>query len=39
MNPEIYSVREDATVSEIASLMLKGHSTGSSSPARIARSG
>jgi len=25
MNPKIYSVREDATVSEIASLMLKGH--------------
>jgi CBS domain-containing protein len=25
MNPRIYSVREDATVSEIASLMLKGH--------------
>ena len=25
MNPRIYSVTEDATVSEIASLMLKGH--------------
>jgi CBS domain-containing protein len=25
MNPRIYSVREDAMVSEIASLMLKGH--------------
>ena len=25
MNPKIYSVKEDATVSEIASLMLKGH--------------
>ena len=25
MNPRIYSVREDATVSEIASMMLKGH--------------
>ena len=25
MNPKIYSVHEDATVSEIASLMLKGH--------------
>jgi len=25
MNPRIYSVREDATVAEIASLMLKGH--------------
>ena len=25
MNPRIYSVNEDATVSEIASLMLKGH--------------
>jgi len=25
MNPRLYSVREDATVSEIASLMLKGH--------------
>jgi len=25
MNPKIYSVREDATVSEIASLMLNGH--------------
>ena len=25
MNPKLYSVREDATVSEIASLMLKGH--------------
>jgi CBS domain-containing protein len=25
MNPKIYSVREDATVSEIASFMLKGH--------------
>lgn len=25
MNPKIYSVREDATVSEVASLMLKGH--------------
>ena len=25
MNPHLYSVREDATVSEIASLMLKGH--------------
>lgn len=25
MNPKIYSVSEDATVSEIASLMLKGH--------------
>ena len=25
MNPTIYSVTEDATVSEIASLMLKGH--------------
>ncbi len=25
MNPRIYSVREDATVSEIASIMLKGH--------------
>lgn len=25
MNPKIYSVTEDATVSEIASLMLKGH--------------
>jgi CBS domain-containing protein len=25
MNPKICSVREDATVSEIASLMLKGH--------------
>jgi CBS domain-containing protein len=25
MNPKIYSVREDATVSEIATLMLDGH--------------
>jgi CBS domain-containing protein len=25
MNPKIYSVREDATVPEIASMMLKGH--------------
>ena len=25
MNPKIYSVTEDATVSEIASMMLKGH--------------
>ena len=25
MNPKIYSVTEDATVSEVASLMLKGH--------------
>ena len=25
MNPKIYSVKEDATVSEIASMMLKGH--------------
>ena len=25
MNPKIYSVREDATVSEIATLMLNGH--------------
>jgi CBS domain-containing protein len=25
MNPKLYSVREDATVSEIASLMLNGH--------------
>lgn len=25
MTPQIFSVREDATVSEIASLMLKGH--------------
>ncbi|HEX4965346.1 MAG TPA: CBS domain-containing protein [Thermoanaerobaculia bacterium] len=25
MNPKIYSVREDATVAEIATLMLKGH--------------
>jgi len=25
MNPKIYSVKEDSTVSEIASLMLKGH--------------
>ena len=25
MNPEIYSVREDATVSQIASMMLNGH--------------
>jgi CBS domain-containing protein len=25
MNPKIYSVHEDATVSEIASMMLKGH--------------
>jgi len=25
MNPEIYSVREDATVSQIATMMLKGH--------------
>lgn len=25
MTPQIYSVKEDATVSEIASLMLKGH--------------
>jgi CBS domain-containing protein len=25
MNPKIYSVTEDATVSEIATLMLKGH--------------
>jgi CBS domain-containing protein len=25
MNPQIYSVHEDATVSEIASMMLKGH--------------
>jgi CBS domain-containing protein len=25
MTPQVYSVKEDATVSEIASLMLKGH--------------
>jgi CBS domain-containing protein len=25
MNPKIYAVKEDSTVSEIASLMLKGH--------------
>lgn len=25
MNPQIYSVTEDATVSEVASMMLKGH--------------
>ena len=25
MNPKIYSVREDATVPEVASMMLKGH--------------